>query len=91
MTESEWNAYNDPDPMVDYAQSARHPSLRKCHLFACACVRRIWHLLPDQGWREAVETAERYVDGVVGLAELASALSAMNRSRRLRGAANQAR
>jgi hypothetical protein len=91
MTEVEWNACTDPESMVGCLKSAGEPSRRKCHLYAGACVRRIWHLLPDQGCREAVETAERYVDGVVGLEELASALAAMNRSRRLRGAANQAR
>jgi hypothetical protein len=48
-------------------------SSRKYLLFACTCVRRLWHLLPDERSREAVKVTERFVDGRATEAELQQA------------------
>jgi hypothetical protein len=62
MTEAEWLAATDPTPMLEYLQKAHRATERKLRLFAVACVRRIWHLIPDGG-RAAIEAAERFADG----------------------------
>jgi hypothetical protein len=57
VKEAQWLAAVDPQPMLDFLkQDDNDPRLR---LFACACVRRIWHLLPDDRCKAAVEAAER--------------------------------
>jgi hypothetical protein len=46
---------------------------RRLRLFLCAAVRRVWHVLPDEVSRTAVEVAERFADGQAGQDELAAA------------------
>jgi hypothetical protein len=63
MTEAEWQACTDPQPMLEFLRGK--VSDRKLRLFACACCRRNWGGL---GWnsRKAVAIAERYADGQAG-------------------------
>ena len=63
MTEEEWLTECDPKLMLDFLRD--EASDRKLRLFACACVRRVWHLLEDDSSKEAVETAEHFADGGV--------------------------
>src|SRR5262249_37631156 len=71
VTEAEWQECDDPNRMLDFLR--RRASNRKLRLFACACCRRIWHLLTDARSREAVEVAERFADGQASSVELEQA------------------
>ena len=41
-----------------WAATQRHVDDRTLRLFACKCVREVWHLLTDERSRKAVEVAE---------------------------------
>ena len=74
MTEAEWLTAVSPWGMLEYLE--KYVGSRKKNLFAAACVRRLWHLLPGPQCRQAVEMLERFVDGEVTSDELASARDA---------------
>lgn len=69
MTEAEWLECDNPEAMLVFL--GVRAGDRKCRLFACACCRRVWHLLREGG-RERVEWVERWVDGLVPWGEVAS-------------------
>jgi hypothetical protein len=60
MTESEWLACTEPEKMLEFLKAKA--SERKLRLFACACCRRIWHLLRVGESRRVVEMGEQYAD-----------------------------
>jgi hypothetical protein len=71
ISESKWCLYEDPTPMLVFLRDK--VSERKLRLFAVACCRRIWNLIPDKPGHKAVEQAERYADGVASRQQLARA------------------
>jgi hypothetical protein len=72
MTESDWLKKPWAYAMFQHALTSGRASDRKVRLFAVACCRRIWTLLPADPSRAAVTEAEHFGDGLVTEAHLAS-------------------
>jgi hypothetical protein len=81
VTEAEWRGSTDPGRMLAFL--GERAGRRKRRLFAAACCRRIWRLLPDDRSRRAVEAAEAFADGLIKMRDLAvrhnDALAPVNR------------
>jgi hypothetical protein len=60
-TAEEWLASNNPWHLL--SSIPNRLTDRKLRLFACACCRRVWHLLPDPANRDLVATVEDRPDG----------------------------
>ncbi len=73
MTEAEWNCATDSDKML--AALREVGGERKLRLYAVACCRRVWHLLPGEGSRRAVLVAECDADGGADPEDLRLALT----------------
>jgi hypothetical protein len=67
MTEAEWLACDDPRPMLAFIPGGAGE--RKLRLFACACCRRIGHLLSGPDFLRAIDVAELYADKQVSAEE----------------------
>jgi hypothetical protein len=79
MTETEWLACTDPEPMLEFLRGRGGD--RKLRLFAAACCRRIWSLLPDKRGRRAVEAVEAFADGLAARGALGAAREAAMQAR----------
>jgi hypothetical protein len=77
MTEQQWLAATDPEPMLEWLRGSGTASERQLRLFACACARQVWSLVTDERSRNAVAVAERYADGRATEAERQAASAAV--------------
>jgi len=74
MNESQWWLCSAPEGILSWlGPKADGRSLR---LFCCACCRLIWPIIPIGASRKAVETSERFADGLVSAAVLRAAEAA---------------
>jgi hypothetical protein len=64
MTEAEWLSWRCMEGMIPTARQLGRAGDRQLRLFACACCRTIWERIWYRQSREAIETAERYADGL---------------------------
>jgi hypothetical protein len=89
MTEAEWLTCTEPEDMVRHIMKSSSAvrskaGRRKLRLYACACCRQIWNIIPDDCSRRAVEVAEQFADGLVDRATFqVAALVASKEANRL--------
>jgi len=73
VTEAEWLAATDPQPMLECLHGKANVTDRKLRLSAVPCCRQFWRLLTDERSQQAVVVAERLADGLADEAERAAA------------------
>jgi hypothetical protein len=71
MTEAEWLAGTALKQMLEFVRGM--VSARKLRLFACACAARNLRALREPGFRQWIEIAERFAEGLVGVQALVDA------------------
>ena len=76
MTEAEWLSDDDPSPLLSYLEDRGQADARRARLFAAACCRRVGHLVLDPASRAALDTAERFADGLATEEQRAAAHAA---------------
>jgi hypothetical protein len=64
MTESEWWACQKPQKMLEFLRDSGKLSERKLRLLAVAATRCLPQAMSNEGTRLAVESAERFVEGL---------------------------
>ena len=74
-TEESWRTCPAPDYLLFHIlqvalETGRRLSERKLRLFGCACCRLVWNALEHPASRVAVESAEKFADGLVAAPEL---------------------
>ena len=74
MTEAEWLACGDPQPLIESLSCSI--SERKVRLFALACCRRVGHLFLGRHSWSAIEVGERAADGLASDTEREAAEAA---------------
>lgn len=70
MTAPQWQSQTDPEPMLRALPTELYQ--QELRLFCVACVRRVWHLLPDP-CRQAVDVAELFARGAASQVQLQAA------------------
>ncbi|HWE97158.1 MAG TPA: hypothetical protein VG269_24575 [Tepidisphaeraceae bacterium] len=63
MTELEWRHAVEPQKMLKHLTGSAGE--RKLRLFAAACCRSIWYIIPKTPHQAALSVGERYADGIV--------------------------
>jgi hypothetical protein len=71
MTEQDWLESRSPKAMLNSLPDKGFD--RKYLLFACACARRVWHLLEDDRPRRVIQITEEFADGKIDQKTLRSA------------------
>jgi hypothetical protein len=68
MTEEEWLACEEPQPLIEFA--APNTGERKCRLLAAALCRHVISLVTSECGHRAVEVVEAYADGFATAVDL---------------------
>ena len=69
MTKPEWLSSTDLLAMLEVLRTVQRLN-RKIRLLAVGCTRQVWPSINQKKYRRAIETAERFADGLATTAEL---------------------